>query len=263
MLCNTIYVNRCYFAGYPLSRVVKETKRCKALCSKFGQLSTQSWVELYLQQLLNLMGQSNDPLVLTGEVINEEEVMRVAKDSNPLDYLYLHFSKLQLAVYMNDIPSARSIIHQVRKLDKKKFLPYMIGLLHFYEGLANAMSSTPKDRAYARKCLAKLTVFAKHAPCNYQNKVYLIEAELAAHQAGKFDSALRSFKLSIDLAQREGFIQDQALACERAAHALERAQRRQEANQFMARAQDLYAEWGAQAMVDRLTARIASPISPS
>lgn len=249
MLCNSMCATRCYFAGFLLGRVLKESKRCRSLCIKFGQSSVQLLVEVNLQVVLNLLGRSSNPLVLTGEVINEDYVVRVTREKAPGIYLYLLFAKLQLAVYLNDFAEALVTLGRLKGLDRKKILPFMIVVLHFFEGLTYAATG---QRKFAMAHVAKLKVFAKHGPCNFLNKLLLIEAEIAS-QDGRNADASAHFDLAIDLSQKEGLVQDQALACERAAYALERQDRLQESNTYFIEACRLYTKWGAQANLDRLS----------
>jgi hypothetical protein len=256
MLCNANYSSMSYFAGVPLPRVLKEARRCLTLCVKYGQHSVQAAVEVTVQFALNLMGQSNDPLILTGDACDEEEVLRESAVKNPVNYIYIYFVKLQLAVYMNDAYAAKIALENLRTLDETKTLPFMVALLNFFEGLAHAMSSTREDILFARKFLTKLKVFAKHAPCNYLSKVNMIEAELAA-RAGKFDEAMAKFALAIQQARQEGLVNDHALACERAAYVAQSRRRPLEAEEYLTIARTIYLEWGALAKATQLTEAIS------
>jgi hypothetical protein len=228
-------------------------QQCRALCIKYRQHSVQSTIELRLQLVLNLTGQTSDPLELKGEFANEEVAFQAALDKNPVNYVWMHVHKLQLAVYMNNLAAADIMLERLQRLDRKKLLPFTIVLLLFFEGLASAMSSSPKHRKRTKKTLRKLKYFARHSPSNYLNKVYFLEAEMAS-AAANHEQAMTNFNLSITLSQGEGLVQDQALACERAAYALVKCQRLPEANEYMQRAQALYMEWGAQAKVEQLAA---------
>lgn len=226
-------------------------RRCRALCVKFRQTSVQSSCDLRHQLVLNLMGESNDPVVLTGEITNEEQALQEAKERSPTTYAWWHFVKLQLAVYMNDLCLARLILDRLRSVDKNTLLPFAIAIFVFFEGLAAAMSKTRKDTKRAKRALSQLRFFAKHAPFNYLNKVYLIEAELSLG-AGKHEEALAYYNLSIDLAKQEGLIHDQALACERAGYAHRSSCGLAKATLFLRRARSLYGEWGAHVKVAQL-----------
>lgn len=205
-------------------------------------------MDINIQYYLNLMGRSTNALVLTGEACNEEEAL---KTKNPVTFIFAHFVKLQLAVYMNDIPAAKAVSERIEKMDEKKLLPFMGVTLHFFQGLTHAISNTRTGNRKAKRHLAKVKVAAKHAPFNFLHKAYLIEAELAS-QAGKFDDAMASFVFAIQLARQEGMIHDQALANERAAYASMKRGCPREAQAYISNAQSLYSQWGAQAKVDQL-----------
>jgi hypothetical protein len=80
---------------------------------------------------------------------------------------------------------------------------------------------------------------ASQAPINFAHKAMLIEGEVEARN-GNFTTSLCKFQQSIQYALEHGFIQDQALACERAACMLEACDQTQEALEYRDEALRLY-----------------------
>jgi tetratricopeptide (TPR) repeat protein len=259
MICAGVYSDLSYFAGVPLSTIMEELKGFRALCLQYGQQLVLMWVEQNMQLCLNFMGQSVDPLVLTGEVMDEAEVVRIMETRSPINLVGLLMVKLTLAIYMNNIPVAIEVWRRLESLHhKKSVLRFYYALQLFFEGFIAAILSTSSkaSRRRAKNRLARLKVFAKHSPNNYLHKVHLIEAELAS-SAGRHDDAMKKFISAIELAKNERFVNEQALACERAFYALRRWGRPDDAVPYLNQALSLYEEWGAQVKVDQL--RICYP----
>mmetsp|Transcript_50450 Transcript_50450/g.151948 ORF Transcript_50450/g.151948 Transcript_50450/m.151948 type:complete len:176 (-) Transcript_50450:2-529(-) len=134
----------------------------------------------------------------------------------------------------------------------------------FYDGLA-ALSRSPRRSlrekrrrmAVARRSLKKMKKFAQLCPENCLHKVFFLKAELAAF-LGREEAATRLYGRAIERAGSEGFIHEQALACERAGmHLLSRGEESLAAEQIKD-ARSLYDCWGAQAKVDQLEERFHS-----
>lgn len=60
-----------FFIGDPLQSIVKDLVRFKELAKEYKQRKTELWCNPMLQALYNLQNRSEDPLLLTGEVMNE------------------------------------------------------------------------------------------------------------------------------------------------------------------------------------------------
>ena len=61
----------------------------------------------------------------------------------------------------------------------------------------------------------KLKEISKLIPENYQNKFYLVKAEIAVYKADE-TSAFKHYRKSISLSKQYCFLHEEALACERA-----------------------------------------------
>jgi hypothetical protein len=76
----------------------------------------------------------------------------------------------------------------------------------------------------------------------------LLEAEIAAAN-GEDTVALSKYEESISTAGREGFLHEQAFACERAGYALLEWGRVAESRAYLEQACTFYEQWGAHAKV--------------
>ncbi|HOO71566.1 MAG TPA: diguanylate cyclase [Spirochaetota bacterium] len=100
----------------------------------------------------------------------------------------------------------------------------------------------------------QLKIFSGLCPENFRHKYDLVRAELAALK-GRFEDAVRLYHEAILGARRNGYLHEEALACELIALFYIRLNCRDEASVFMNTACDCYARWGASAKEQDLRER--------
>ncbi|CAB9512792.1 expressed unknown protein [Seminavis robusta] len=228
--------------GAPLRTLERLIVQYKHECYEYGQLFMVDMLKITLQGCRNL--QSTGLVYLTGSAMVEEEMLeKVANHST--GFLWLHQIKYLLAVYFNEYEYADSLTPVIRKNMRSVVLPFTGTVQTFLQGLVSAVlaEKSRKQHRVARKRLTELKKAAKVNPDSLQNKVCLLEAELA-RVSGDVDSAVAKFEESIQLAHAEGYLQEQALACERAGRMLLSHQREVDAVRYLATAKKLYREWG-------------------
>jgi PAS domain S-box-containing protein len=130
---------------------------------------------------------------------------------------------------------------------------------HFHAALAQA-ALCPDGAAAAPPALAAhaalLAEWARNCPANFAHRAALVDAEIARIEARPLD-AMRAYERAARTALENGFVQDEALANERAA-AFYRAQGFPGfAENALRQARDGYARWGADGKVRQLEARHA------
>ncbi len=206
-----------------------------------------------LQLLQALMGTSPEAITFADASPNEEENLAQMKRANQVNYLTFLLFQTFFSVYMNNRTRTQELLIRMRQEQLVRMLPFTLYFHYFLEGLASARMSrfSWREKRHANRCLRKLRMYASHCPQNFQNKVYLVEAELAAN-AGRTDEALRKFQQSIDIASQEQLIHEQGLAFEGAGYALQHCGRFNEARDYFQQASTCYSSWGAQLKVDQL-----------
>eukprot|EP00957_Ditylum_brightwellii_P124022 9453514-Ditylum_brightwellii.AAC.1 len=68
--------NTALMIGKPLACIEKECKSCIELMHEYKQKMTTNLLRPVWQFVLNLMGESDDPKVLSGSVMQQEELMK-------------------------------------------------------------------------------------------------------------------------------------------------------------------------------------------
>jgi hypothetical protein len=114
---------------------------------------------------------------------------------------------------------------------------------------------TRKRLKVARKGLKQMRAYANEAPHNFLDRVYFLEAEIAA-VTGRISDAVTMYRLAIKLAQKEGFLCQEALYYERWAVTMQCVLREKEASRLFKRARDAYEKWGAVIAVNRLDLKL-------
>ena len=105
-----------------------------------------------------------------------------------------------------------------------------------------------------KKELPRLELWAKHSPENYRNRYALVAAEMARIEGRDVD-AMRSYEEAIRSSREHGFIQNQAIAHEIAAHFYAARGFDTIAETYLRHARTCYLRWGAAGKVRQLEQR--------
>jgi hypothetical protein len=254
MVAAAIYAGMTLSTGAPLSRVTQELQTFRELCDRYGQDSVTVMLKPLQQTCLNFMGLSENPVVLTGSVLNEEQAFQEAESRSSTNMALLIHFKCSLATFVHDHRLVDSLCIRMGNQKRKQLVPCSMDIHCFQEGLtAAALSSSSKRHAkLAKRNLLELKKRARRAPWNLKNKIALLEAEILT-SAGRFGDSLIKYEESIHYACQEMFLHEQALACEKAGLSRLRCSRPVEALSYFERARVLYNTWEAQLKVDQLS----------
>ena len=253
MVCLFCDVMIRFFIGENLVSVVERIDHAVDLSVDYNQKSVVKLIDPLKQACLNLMGRSEDPLVLTGDIMEEKHWKSSLPGMDTMMKRLFLMVKLYLAIYMNDIDYAGHLMEEYRKDDPGVIMPYIYKYLVLYKGIIAAASSqkTITHRWRPRKYLRYLERSMLRCPENHANKVFLLRAEITA-SAGHCDDAVLHFTKSIHYATKDGFLNEQAFACERAARMYLSRGHSSEAVLYFHEAIKLYDQWGAKVKVHQL-----------
>jgi len=140
-----------------------------------------------------------------------------------------------------------------KEKDLRSFLFYTNFILYeclLYTALArnNGRIKKYKERIENGKTLCYR--WSKSCPDNFQNKLLLLKAEIAASERNK--QAIELYKEAISSSKKYGFIQEEALACERAGIYLLDKNVVHGAYQYLLQSYFSYECWGATAKMKHL-----------
>jgi predicted ATPase/signal transduction histidine kinase len=247
------------FTGAPLFQAEAHARKAVEACAKMRMERLRQWSELVLQLTLNLQGKAADPLVLRGEGYDEERLLALALElKDYAEVLRIKFYRALLCFLFGSSKKAVSLFDEAEAYLSHGVGLYLVPLHYFYDTLANAAThaeATPDEQAgiLARisRNLEQMEIWARHAPMNHRHKLALMRAEQARVTARHWD-ALRWYQEAISCAAEQGFVQEEALACERCA-AFFLAQGQMDLGRVHAdRSRRLYAAWGALTKVAEL-----------
>jgi tetratricopeptide (TPR) repeat protein len=254
MLSASLYTCYALYASVPLPQLLSEIDSFIGSMELHKQPFMIQFLRPNMQFVLNMMGRSKDPLVLTGAALTEDRVMAEAvKTHNYAVMANLHCAKLTLSTYFQDYEMAECVAKALAKCKQGtgNFPRPVAAAWYLHEGLASAALCPKHSRRRMRiteRNIKKLRAMAHRDPAVCLNKISLLEAEVAAGK-GKFDEALMRFEESISHGQKGSLLHETGLACERAAIFLKRQGKEAQAMPFLERALSAYEQWGACAKV--------------
>ncbi|MBU7584620.1 MAG: AAA family ATPase [Nostoc sp. TH1S01] len=252
--------NYCFYAfccGQSLITLEQETRAyCNGLM-QLNQLTTANYCRIYWQAGLNLLNLTENPTLLSGEALQEDEFVSLLRSANDSYGLYI-FSlyKLMLCFLFAEIAAAENYATEVRRY-------FMAGaglasepVFYFYDSLLALAQLNETSPALERvtENQTKLQYWAHYAPMNHQHKVDLIEAE-KQRVLGKFYEAGDFYDRAISGAKANGYIQEEALANELAAKFYLNWGKEKIAAGYLQEAYYCYARWGAKAKINELENR--------
>jgi hypothetical protein len=263
-MCLVTYSALYLAVGLPLKPYVDDMKQ---FCEQLESHNQHQPVAIILpswQFALNLMGRSENPLVLNGEAMNEElffERFLAADGQNGRDrgvasYNY-QFCCLQLAYIFQDLE------HLELWFQKKKFVKGVVTGSHFsnifvvFFSCLSAFTlyrSTPKRRymSKGRQELERMKVYCKTAGINAMPLYKLLLAEFKSVK-GDAAQTKRQFDDAISTLAKCGLIHLEAIACERAGDYMRIKKNDTFWSQtYYNRSQLRYMEWGATAKAEQL-----------
>ncbi|BAZ29792.1 multi-sensor signal transduction multi-kinase [Cylindrospermum sp. NIES-4074] len=249
-----------FFSGENLELVEQKLDKYVELMRSLKLEAGALAISAIRQKVLNLQGNSSAKSALAGVAFNEADMMvSLGNNYSWLSTVYCCKTILNYCFhnYENAIQSAR-IIEKYQE-SSPGFLLYSVS--NFYYSLAliaqfnNASNSERKK--YLKQVAAnqkKMKQWAYHAPCNFQHKYELVEAE-KARVLGQDVQAMNFYDRAISGAAENGYIQEVALANELAAEFYLKLGKGNIAKTYMTDAYYSYIRWGAFAKVQDLEER--------
>ncbi len=258
-----VYGLHSYFAGNELTKLAQELTLHSESITQLKQKRVLDINILYQQIVLNLMDATEDPCHLDNKLYSEEQVRSQqvkASDKNIILAIYLNrlilyylFQEYQQAV--DNAAIAKMYLDNVASR-------FSVSIFYFYDSLAHlAILSTEKNETPQKDVLKrvvanqeKLKKWAEHAPMNHLHKYYLVAAEQATI-LGQDGTAREYYDQAIALAQKNQYLNDEALANELAASFYLAKKQLEIADVYLRKAHYSYAHWGALAKVRHLETR--------
>ena len=244
----------------------------------FHGLHSKVFLELLeppLQFVKNLLGENTNPTDLSGEIISDQDqsLAQYLKNGNARAVYSFRFFRMVLAYLFNDIDLAHSLW---TKMD----LPYEATPQYLFETFIKGLVSVAFAKKFktqrvkrvrkAKKFLRLLNSLAKRGAVNTLHYAKFLEAEIASLGStphGKVKKIQNMYDEAISIAARLGYLNVQAMACERAGEFFLRRKVTGDnedlwwAREYLERARTFYGEWGAVAKVKHMEVQYAKILS--
>jgi len=253
-----VYVYYRFHSGGHLREVVNEAANYAEVLGQVKQDAYYHYTRQYQQAMLNLLGESKDPLRVQGRAFDEEiQLPRFIENADGHGIANLVVLRMMLHFLLGDPEDALD----ASRVGRDSLLTFagmiQLPVYHFYHALAalgckgRGQPLERLDQKHLRDDMKKLERWSRYAPENIEHKWLLVRAE--HHRvAGRGRKAIADYDRAIELAGANGYIQEQALANELAARYYFGVEREKLARTYIGDAWSGYQQWGAAAKLRRL-----------
>lgn len=249
--------------GTPLTQVATELQDYAGSLRRMNeQLAIFYNLHCFTNFVRSLRGENLDPLVFEQIELPEyaeDRVVQTLRDRGQLNLLAFYWLyKMELMVLFGRSHQALPLLQQLLPIEEAVMGELAQAEVNFYHSLVMAdvaIAQPPKKRHPQIKTLLKnqklMQLWAKHSPSNFEHKRLLIDAEIARLR-GNTAQALLLYQGAIAAAQSAGYVQNEAIASERAAQFLLQTHNEAAAVGYLLQARAAYKRWGATAKVQFL-----------
>mmetsp|Transcript_45890 Transcript_45890/g.111166 ORF Transcript_45890/g.111166 Transcript_45890/m.111166 type:complete len:364 (+) Transcript_45890:72-1163(+) len=205
--------------GRSLVAVTEETRETIAQIKVMNRASQLDLLAVLFQSMLNMKGESEDPLVLKGEAM-DETALDPASMTTWNDALIVGYKGLLNAYCGNHQANAEEILEKMPYVIKEIGGDGIVMWLDIYVAVSclhvarSRGKRSPKYRKHGQNISKKVKRWIAQGCPNLLHLDYLLNAELAVLK-GDFKKAVKSYKTSIKIGEKMGRVNDAGLASER------------------------------------------------
>jgi predicted ATPase/signal transduction histidine kinase/CheY-like chemotaxis protein len=253
-------------AGLPLSELLDEAEVALDFATTQRNRTSIEIALPFRQFARALTGATSRPGSFEDDEFDEARFLAdAASHATALGHYWV--TRLQLAYLMGDHALALVCSREAEKRIAAGILGMITSAEHvFYTALTIAATTPAAARtpsfAQLLELHGKLVNWARHCPENFSHKVSLLGAEIARLE-GRTSDASALYRAAIAEAERQRFVQDEALAHELRARCLLGEHEPAFAAVHVKLAQDRYRRWGATEKVLALEAGFPQTIRPA
>eukprot|EP00978_Attheya_sp_CCMP212_P008562 scaffold20099_cov42-Attheya_sp.AAC.1 len=259
--CLTSMCIRSFINGDVLTAVERDMHFAIQEMAEYSIETPRSILASYHQSVLNLMGRSENPVELSGEVMEQEIQTALMKEqSNKFGEESIYINALRTSYLFGDYNRAGGFAEKLSE-DFSEILGAQIQELikSFFCGLTwLALAKETKNKILknlAMKQMKQLKKWSQYSPFNCLQKLFLLKAEYAVLQR-RYSKAERYYYEAVRLSRKHGFLNDEALAHERFGIFYSERQNINAAHEHLTCAKELYGKWGAHAKVNHVRSKI-------
>ena len=250
--CASFFCIYIFLIGENLDSVANRQIEYTRITAKCKQNFQFFHARIWQQVVNNLLGKSDDPLILFGEYFNEEEFYnKISSYNNNLVNIAFYCAKSFLSLLFNEYNESIYYSNSLDQISKSVPGIIYIALNNFYHSISllcgcstliSFQQSDVLERVDSQQ--KQMKKWALSCPENFLHKYQLVEAEKARVLCHKHE-AMEFYDLAIKSASRSGYIQEEAMANERAAEFYFAIGKEKIAKVYLTDAYYGYAKWGA------------------
>lgn len=219
-LARLAYLQHMLFLGEPLGRVRSEMAFSADVMRGVKQENALKFMNIHRQAVLNLTESRGSPWVLTGDAFDEA----VPISANDITTFYcLYLCRGMLEYWFGQHEEAEKTMSAAMGTLAGAIGLAGVPIVYFYDCLSKLAVLPLRSEEEQKQLwveidssLAKLKIRAKHCPANHQHKALLVEAERQRVLGGRSWEVLDLYEQAIRLAGQNGYLQEEAMANEKA-----------------------------------------------
>jgi signal transduction histidine kinase len=248
-----------FYAGNDLGEIFSEANKLRGSLNYLNLKVPLNQINVLMQVIYHLEGGADEPEILTGEYYNEEEELKHmldVKDKASANNLFVY--KMIMAFLFNENEKGYEIACRGREYVKEAKGIYPSSVYFLFESLLImsmvSSSKSNKNRRLIKKVknnLRKFEKWAKACPENFENKYFLIKAEIERRKNNILNAG-ELYDKSITAAHQNGLVHEQAIACELAGEFWLKNGKEDFARIYLNNAYKYYNIWGASGKVRSL-----------
>jgi len=270
-----MYLNHLFAAGEPLQKVLAVCERYSEAFVDYQQMTHWHICSSQHQAILNLVGRSRNPSILSGIVMDSMACQEVWKLSSNAPALFnFQFWSMVLGFHFGDLHTAKRHIKAMRRDLFAEGPSFLVPLRLLYTSLVYfALFRNSRKGKYRKRALGswkQLQQWASKGAVNCRVLCQILEAEDRASSSWStyrssststgLDGAMKVYDQAIQSVTEWGLVQLVALVNELAGTWLLCHSRDPRAGKYLSRAIECYEKWGAMAIVQDLKLRHSKDI---
>jgi histidine kinase len=254
------YITNLFLVGEPLEDVEEKQAVYMEFLLKNKHEFAIGYAKIWQVIALSLRSKTAEQVRLVSGGLDEPAMISSwQQENNRMSLFAAYVAKLMLLYLLKDRVAAVASGKLAAEYADGAIGLITVGIHNFYYSLALLAHYPHSDKQEAYLAIVNsnqqiMKKWAYHAPMNYQHKYDLVEAEKARVFSDKL-AAMDYYDLAIKGAVANGYIQEEALACELAGEFYQSLDKEIIARAYLTKAYYAYIRWGAIAKVKDLESR--------
>lgn len=248
-----------FWSGNTIAHIISKLEKDYPYIKQLQHVRSIQAYELWYHLMLNFSTPPKDVRSLSARICDDRQIWSEwVRVNNRTALGYFTVVKQAMSYICGDFKEAVNLAREAKGYLESIYSTIFVVEHFFYQSLA-LLAGYPdaektEQKAYLKqvgKNQKKMRKWAAHAPCNFADKYFLVEAELSRIN-GRAGKALRFYKKAMSLAGQNGFIMEEAMAKELTAVFCLSMGMREDAGRYVREARYGFERWGARVKVEQL-----------